>query len=135
MDYNVSLVDRHGENRVLYLSAGGGVRELHSSVCTNHQTQVAWPAYEKMTSTREREEYLESLMGNPHLTLDGLVDCFLSAPLYYQPSFSSSFGTLYTSLWKPATGSMKLLWPGAVVDASFAEFVPQSLSIHLTDAH
>lgn len=130
MTYNVTLLDRTGASCVLFLKAGGGFTVSKHAVCTNHQGTVKWPEYEAATETRERQAYLEAQLQNPALDQATLAQLFLAAPLY-QHHYARSFGTLYTSCWTPAYGTLDLYWPSIHTSASFDSFPTQNLLIEL----
>ncbi|MDF1799679.1 MAG: C45 family autoproteolytic acyltransferase/hydrolase [Planctomycetota bacterium] len=130
MTYNVTLLDRAGDHCVLYLKAGGGFEVSDRVVCTNHQATVKWPEYEATTATRERQTYLEERLLDPTLDQAALAQLFLAAPLY-QHHYDRSFGTLYTSCWSPASGTLDLYWPSVHTTASFDSFPNQNLLIEL----
>ncbi len=125
MAYNVSLLDRCGDRRVLHLKAGGGITRHRHAVCTNHQTKVAWPQYEAITKTRERQAFAEAQLVMPHVTQASLTGLFLRPPLY-QSHFKRAFGTLYTSTWDPNSRLLSLDWPGTHLTTSFDHFLPQA---------
>ncbi|HRV80986.1 MAG TPA: C45 family autoproteolytic acyltransferase/hydrolase, partial [Planctomycetota bacterium] len=130
MAYNVSLLDRSGNHRTLYLTAGGGAKVMQQAVCANHQVHVEWPAYETATKTRERQAFAKAALNNPALSREELIQCFLTPPLYVLGG-NRSFGTLYTTVWEPQSQSMRMLWPGMQVANGFNPFVPLEFCVDL----
>jgi predicted choloylglycine hydrolase len=132
MAYNVSLLDRSGSHRTLYLTAGGGVNEVSRMVCANHQEQVFWPEYETATSTREREAFADAALNDPSVSREQLIQSFLSPPLHIGGG-NHALHTLYTSIWEPTNLSVRLVWPGSQLSCGFSPFEPQEVTIDLED--
>lgn len=130
MAYNLTLLDRAGDRRVLHLKAGGGVSSHPPAVCANHQSEVVWPEFEAITCSRERQSFLEGQLLRPDLTQAALTALFLQPPLY-QSHYERRFGTLYTSTWDPHSGSLALDWPGSRLTTTLVDFHPQKHLVHL----
>lgn len=111
MAHNVTLLDRSGAHATLYLGPGRAPGVTADPLCTNHQEQVVWPEHAARSLTVERRAALATLLAQPDLTLERLIEGFLAPPLY---SRRSAFPTVYTAVYRPAEGRVDYLWPGRV---------------------
>ena len=130
MAYNVSLVDAHGDHRVLHLHPGGGLTELHQRVCANHQTKVAWPEYEKLTATRERHAHLEFLVEQPEQSRANLVRSFLSDPSINR-TFSAPLEPCIPACGIPIKGTFTYTGRARYCARAFDHFEAQTFRIRL----
>lgn len=110
MSYNVAIVDVHGERCVAHASPDRPLWTSPFAFCANRQGETEWPRHADYCNTVEREEYLASLVAFPLLGPEDLVGAFLRPPLY-RPLIDSTWGTVYTTAYEPAAGTMTLLWP------------------------
>jgi predicted choloylglycine hydrolase len=110
MAYNIALADRHGATASVELQPGGGMRQMTTSVATNHQHGPERAERPGFTATRLRHEHLRQLVSEG-LTADALGDAFLKPPLYHR-RYAQGFGTLFTAVYDPHSGTMTLRWPG-----------------------
>ena len=109
MAHNVTLLDRSGAHATLYLGPGRAPGVTADPLCTNHQEQVVWPEHAARSLTVERRAALATLLAQPSLTLERLIEGFLALPLY---SRRSAFPTVYTAVYRPPEGRVDYLWPG-----------------------
>lgn len=110
MSYNVAILDRAGDRRVLHVAPDRPVRTSPFAFAANRQGATEWPRHAEYCRTGEREDYLESMLAFPFVDVDGFVSAFLRPPLY-RPLVESTWGTVYTTSYEPLTGAMTLLWP------------------------
>jgi hypothetical protein len=85
-----------------------------------------------MTRTLDRERFLAQLVADPAVGAEAFAGAFLEPPLH-TTSLSRGFGTLYTAVYRPASGSVELRWPGIVWRQSFADFREESVNTVLTE--
>lgn len=109
MAYNVTLVDRNGNYATVYLLPEKNADVDYTPVSTNHQRQVEWHDYARLTSTEERLEYMTTCLNEDNETLSRFIRRFLSEPLY-NTHFEKAFGTLYTVAYHAKNDEMALYW-------------------------
>jgi predicted choloylglycine hydrolase len=131
MPYNVTAVDREGAFAAAYLCPGHPAVVADSRVCTNHQQRVEWEDYARMSSTVERQEYLEARLADPAETEPGFVGRFLRPPLY-NTRYEQAFGTLYTAAYYPVGLEAEYRWPHqSTLRQSFSDFREDERTIFL----
>ncbi len=113
MAYNVTVVDRNGRYMTVYLSPDRGAVVSDARVATNHQEQVEWHKHARATATVERERFLLQRLTLHEEPADRFIGAFLKPPLY-STAFDRGFGTLYTSVYWPARGTIEYRWPGEI---------------------
>jgi predicted choloylglycine hydrolase len=123
LSHNLTVVDASGEVVTAYLSPDREPIFRSFPVATNHQGIVEWPEQAKATRTIEREQTVIGLLDDPSVDAQAFTESFLRAPLF-STSYANGFGTLYTAAYRPAQGTMRLLWPTHVWDLGFGRFVP-----------
>ncbi len=111
MAYNITVVDSSSAFATAYLSPDREVVISNTRVATNHQEQVEWHQHARATATVERERFLLQRLTMHNEPANRFIAAFLKPPLY-STSYSSGFGTLYTSVYRPARGSVEFHWPG-----------------------
>ena len=127
MDYNLVLADATGRVASVEMQAGGGARERHPAIATNHQLGAPLPDRAAITRTVERRAELSriALAGDPG---EATLERFRAPPLR-QTDYAGGFGTLFTAAYDPKRLSLRLLWPEAEMAQSLADFTPQSRTI------
>lgn len=131
MPYNVTGLDSTGQFATAYLSPGEPTVVTNSPVGTNHQQQIEWPDYARLTSTVEPKEFLEARLADSKETANRFIRYFLQPPLY-NTQYEKAFGTLYTAAYYPNTLTVEFHWPTrAILSQSFANFKEQKLTINL----
>ena len=108
--YNLTLLDRGGDRRTLYLRPGGS-RQSRFMAATNHQDRIRWPQYAEATCTVERRRRLLDLLADHGVDEDGFISSFLRPPIR-SVDYRRGFGTLYTAVIRPRAGTVEYLWPG-----------------------
>ncbi|HEU0221082.1 MAG TPA: C45 family peptidase [Paracoccaceae bacterium] len=111
MAYNLTLLDRRGAHATVMLAPDRPAMVSTAAFATNHQLGVEWPRHGRLSQTLERATYLEEVLAQPGLDADGLLCRFLAPPLHRR-RYALGFGTVYTALYRPAAGRMRLAWPG-----------------------
>jgi len=120
MAYNVTLVDADGDAATVFVSPDRPAEEGPDPVAANHQRSVEWPEHAAATRTVEREELLRREVALPGAGADSLRDAMLRPPLY-STSFDRGWGTLYTSVYRPRSGSVEIAWPDGAWRLGFAD--------------
>jgi len=111
MAYNITVVDIKSRFTTVYLSPDRDVVVSNSRVATNHQEHVEWHQHARLTATVERERFLLQRLTMHNEPADKFIAAFLKPPLY-STNFSKGFGTIYTSVYRPAQGVAEFHWPG-----------------------
>jgi predicted choloylglycine hydrolase len=124
MSYNVTVVDRSGALKTVFLAPDKAAFVNEAAYTTNHQGVVDWPENAFFNKTIERAAFLENMLRKKRLTPDKVVEAFLQAPLY-NTRFAEGFGTLYTAAYRPTEGSVQLHWPNDKILQSFDNFQEQ----------
>ena len=133
MSYNVTLIDKNGEFYTVYLSPDRAADVTTTwAVGTNHQHEVEWPDYARMSKTVERKEILDKSWLNENETRETLIQKFLQPPLY-NTNFKKRFGTLYTAVYDSSQGSIDLFWPHLHVRQSFNHFEERKDMIQISN--
>lgn len=130
MAYNITLLDRSGAHALVFVGPGRKAVVSDAAASANHQDKVAWPEYARRTRTVERVAHLCDLLSETGASLDAVTRAFLQPPLFCT-DFDSAFGTLYTAVLSPGTGSMRLLWPQGELQQSLASFEPGATTVRL----
>ncbi|MEQ8624307.1 MAG: C45 family peptidase [Vicingaceae bacterium] len=121
MSYNVTVLDKTGKYKTVYLTPDKGPHVDHQKVATNHQQDIEWLEYAELTATKERKSYLDSLVAQDHMDRDQLRERFLAAPLYNK-DIQKSFVTLYGAQYDLEALSASIFWPGKLLEQSFEHF-------------
>ncbi len=121
MAYNVTVVDRSGDFRTLYLSPDRPAVVRRSPLATNHQGRVEWHRHAAFTRSLERERYLQMRLTRKDDSVATLIADFHKPPLY-STDYEDGFGTLYTAVYYIARGSATFSWPNAAWTQSFGSF-------------
>lgn len=120
MSYNLTLIDRTGARMTAFVAPDRPMILREQAIATNHQIGVEWEAHATQSRTIEREQTLQALAANPMLRASDAVAALRSKPIFaYNPA--RQFFTLYTIMYRPLTGQVRLLWPdGRGMDSSLA---------------
>jgi predicted choloylglycine hydrolase len=131
MAYNVTVLDREGEFLTAVLSPDRKPEIARRAVATNHQPGGNWKEYERRTSTRERERFLERLLEESGVTLDDAAERFLERPLF-AADFRHARATLYTAVYRPARRLVEYRWRSRWMVQSLDAFNERSEVIRLS---
>jgi predicted choloylglycine hydrolase len=132
MAYNVTVLDRCGDFLTAFLAPDRPARVRPQAIATNHQGEVEWHRHARRTATVERELYLKFRLAEKNMTPARLAKHFLRSPLYTD-AYRSGFGTLYTALLRPATGTVELRWRDGAWTQSFADFREETRTVRFVD--
>jgi hypothetical protein len=133
MSYNVMLMNRSGEHRLVQVAPDYPLTITDLSASTNHQGIVDWPEHAAFTKTIERELYLLDMLAQGGRTAEQIAKEFLKAPLFNR-KYRLGFGTLYTAVYRPKEGALELLWPGIKLRQTFDEFQEGVTSISYSES-
>lgn len=120
--HNLTLIDGDGEVLTAHLSPDREPVFAAFPAATNHQGLVEWPEQARASRTVERERRIVQLLQKPDLAPEAFADAFLRPPLY-STAYESGFGTLFTSVYRPAEGRAWYRWPSFEWEQSFDRFV------------
>ncbi|MCB0923561.1 MAG: hypothetical protein KDB50_03295 [Mycobacterium sp.] len=111
MSYNLTLTDRHGDVRTVYLAPNGVVEQRDCPLATNHRfDEPEDPAHASRFHSLERQAHLRGLLAD-ELPADRVAAEFLRPPLR-STRYANGFGTLYTADYRPDSGEVHYRWPG-----------------------
>ena len=131
MAYNVTLVDRRGSYSTVMLAPGRAAIVTREPCITNHQMRVTWPEQAAFSRTLERKQFLDDLLLRGKLNEQRLLDAFLARPLRCT-DYSNNFGTVYTAVYRPMSGTMAYHWPAKQAwRHSFADFNATDKTVRL----
>lgn len=123
MSYNVTLGDASGDVATVMLSPDRPPMVSKAPWAANHQLGVEWPRHGRMTRTLERAERLDRLMSRGAVDAATLERTFLSEPVY-SGRYANGFGTVFTTIYRPATGTVKVRWLKGVAETWDFESAP-----------
>ncbi len=109
MSYNVTVVDRNGDWTTVFIAPDRPAIVTRQPWATNHQLGVEWPRHGRVSNTLGRAAYLKQMLARKGLTSDELAAAFQKKPLF-STNYIEGFGTVYTSMYRPALGRMALGW-------------------------
>lgn len=121
MSYNVTILDKYGKYKTLYLTPDRGARVDTERVATNHQQDIEWLEYAELVATKERKAYLDHLVAMQWDDRDALAAKFLQPPLYNK-DIQKSFATLYSMQYDLEQLNATVFWPEKSLVQSFEHF-------------
>lgn len=130
MTYTFVCLDKNGDHATVYVAPDRPSRVDHLTTSTNHQGKVEWPQYAASCKTIERLHKVQALLNDTNQTLNTLTHEFLRPPLY-RTGYAKGSGTLYTSVYTPADGTLTLHWRSATLTQRLGRFEPSSLVARL----
>ncbi|HEA51373.1 C45 family autoproteolytic acyltransferase/hydolase [Marinobacter antarcticus] len=131
MAYNVTLVDRQGDFATVMLAPDQPAIVTRERCITNHQTKVTWPQQAVFSKTLERKQFLDELLTGDTMSEQPLRNAFLAPPLL-SGNYTQQFGTVYTAVYKPLSGTMAYHWPGEKAwQHGFADFRETTKTVRL----
>jgi predicted choloylglycine hydrolase len=134
MSYNVTVLDKAGSYKTVYLTPDKGPHVDSERVATNHQQAIDWLAYEEFTATRERKVFLDDLVNEMDISRDQVRSRFLQPPLYNK-DIQKNFVTLYTVQYDLEELSATVFWPGRSTKQSFDNFREERMYVNLNKAN
>ncbi len=111
MNYNLTLADKGGHVRTLYISAGAQPpRVAPRPLATNHQDGVVRRPYHIAVASYDREMFLANRLRDPAESVATMTRHFLGPPLFHR-RYRQGFGTLYTAAYHCEAGTLELYLP------------------------
>ena len=120
LSHSLTLADRSGAFVTAYVSPDRGATFRDIELATNHQGEVEWPAHADATRSVEREQAIAQALAEA-ADPGEFAGRFLRPPLY-SAAYASGMGTLYTAIYRPASGTAEFRWPGIAWHHSFGRF-------------
>lgn len=118
MSYNLTLTDRSGDYRTVYLAPEGVFEQRDCPLATNHRfDEPEDAAHARRYRSLERQAHLRGLLAE-QLPADQIAEEFLRPPLR-SPDYANGFGTLYTADYRPDSGEVHYRWPGTTWSRRF----------------
>ena len=124
MSFNVTVVDKTGNFKTVYLAPDKEPVITDTAFTTNHQEAIDWPENAAFNKTMERSAFLKKLLAKKGMDAITVADAFLQKPLY-NTLFEESLGTLFTAVYRPAEGIMEMRWPAVKIRQTFDGFQEQ----------
>ncbi len=119
MSYNLTLTDRGGDVRTVYLAPDGVVEQRDCPLATNHRfDRPEDAAHARRFRSLERQAHLRDMLAD-RVAPDDVAEEFLRPPLR-SVDYANGFGTLYTADYRPEAGAVHYRWPGTTWTRSFA---------------
>ncbi len=134
MAYNVTVLDAADDFFTAHLSPDREPVIEKTAVATNHQGRIEWSQHARATATVERERFLLHRLTLRNESSDRFVGAFFRPPLY-SLAYDRGFGTLYTAVYVPRTGSAEYRWPGTVWRLSVDAFTERSHVVRFSTAN
>jgi predicted choloylglycine hydrolase len=111
MSYTLTLIDRAGRHATVMLAPDRPAIVSDARQATNHQLGAELPRHARESRTLARGRALAAALAAPGADGAALRRRFLAAPLQSR-RYGAGFGTVYTALYRPASGEVELAWPG-----------------------
>lgn len=108
MSYNITLLDRHADWATVFIAPDRPAEVTRQKATTNLQHRVEWPEHARATRAVERLECLERTVAAAACAGD--VACALLQPPLFQTTYLRGYGTLYSAMYRPRSGTAELLW-------------------------
>ena len=109
MSYNLTIVDRFGAATTAALAPQTEPLFTSAAAATNHRgSHPDDPAHARRFRSVERLEHLQECLATSP-TVDTLAEQFLARPLF-NDQYDQAFGTLYTAVYRPQSGSVTYRW-------------------------
>ena len=110
MAYNLTIVDAARKVMTAFVAPGRAAEFSASPIATNHRGEIpdSIEHAERYASVERRDCLAELIATDP--SPEELVAAFLESPLHSR-HYWRAFGTVYTALYRPASGAVELHWP------------------------
>lgn len=110
MSYSITLLDRVADWATVFVGPDRPAEVTRRTAVTNFQHGIEWPEHARATHAEERLECLQQQVDGSG-SLQRAVDALLREPLF-QTGHLRGYGTLYSAVYRPLSGSVELLWRG-----------------------
>lgn len=108
MSYSIALLDRSGDWCTVFITPDRPAEATRRRTTTNLQHRIEWAAHARATHAAERLERLDQAVARAKHMQD-ITTALLRPPLF-QTSYKHGYGTLYTAVYQPSTGTAQLHW-------------------------
>ncbi len=126
MSYNLTLTDRSGKSVTAFIAPDRPPMFRSQNWATNHQLGVELSGHGRFSATLERAEVLQNTISGGVVDAESLKRIFLSKPVF-TTNYGQGFGTVFTSLYRPDTASLELLFSSGSAGCWSVHDTPQSL--------
>ena len=133
MSYTITILDREADFATVFVTPDHGATVTRHPVATNHQERVEWSTHASSTRSVERLAALSARLEDPEESPERFIDRFLEAPAY-GTRLEQGYGTLYTAVYRPALGSLSLIWPKHRWEQSLDRFENETFVVDLDAA-
>lgn len=133
LSYNVTLVDKKGNFKTVFLAPDRKPIITDDAFATNHQKTIDWPENAAFNDTVERSDFLCAILKEEQLNATTLIEAFLKPPLY-KTLFEAGLGTLYTAIYNPKEGKVALKWQEESIAQDFENFIETDKVIHFVQS-
>lgn len=135
MPYTFVVVDASGDFVTAFCSPDRATTFVARRCSANHQSdmqgQPEWPAYARQTQSRERLEFMESLLtAKP----DAVRAAFRKPPLW-RTDHAKASGTLYSAEYNPRKQRLDLRWPDRTERVTLGRLKPGTIHASLLPEH
>lgn len=130
MSYNITVLDKSGKYKTVYLTPDKGPHVDVEKVATNHQQDIEWLEYAELTATKERKTFLDNLVNHDVIHRNQLRQRFLEPPLYNK-DIQKNFVTLYGMQYDLEELSATVFWPDKEIKQSFDHFKEGRLFVNI----
>jgi len=120
MSYNITATDQSGSAKTIQIAPDRTAIISNDAFATNHQGPVEWAENAGFNKTTERAIFLEKILAKG-VNGANLINSFLKPPLH-NSTVSEGLGTLYTAVYRPTEGVVRLHWPNNSMFQSFDDF-------------
>ena len=128
MAYNVTLLDKAGSHATVFISPDRDPIISRQALATNHQSSVEWAEHARATASLDRAHFLSLRLNDEGETRDRFISRFFEPPLY-QTKHHIGWGTLYTSIYDPASGQVVCRWPAYSLEQGMEDFTERGLVV------
>lgn len=128
MAYNITLLDAAGDYLTVFVSPGQEAQMLKRPFATNHQHNIEWTQYVAGVASLDRERTLVHHLNNPDEDGPHFFNRFLKPPLFFA-HHATGWGTLYTSVYKPAQREACYRWPDFECRQSCEQFTEMGFTL------
>lgn len=127
MSYSVTLLDRNADWATVFVGPDRAVEVTRDRAVTNFQRTVEWPEHARATRSPERLQALRKQVEGPG-TAQQAITALLHEPLY-QTAWMRGYGTLYSAVYRPASGLAELRWHHRCWEQSLTQFNEEQYDI------
>lgn len=131
LSYNITLCDRSGAAATVLVAPDRPAHVTARRATTNHPETVEWPEHAEWVRSVERLQLLDELQAagtDDRTTLAAM----LSPPLLAR-RWGEGFATLFTAVYRPASGRLQYHWPAQHAEIPLNGAVPAEFEVQLEE--